>query len=357
MKKIFALCPILVFLLTGCISQDVVESHISYYEGTIKELTENTLILETPNNSEISFIANRKSAIKDLEVNDIVYIECEENSSNDIKHIVKVDVLEDSIEVNLLSKMIYIHDSIYVDSLPADKEEREGIIDGILDTSVLKNQEPTLHNQSNFGIGYEYKMINESRVDVFIDGQWIKFFKLSNDTIYYNTYAFNKSDLSSDTVNWLEKYNKLSETEKQSISFVPSELIPTTVAVASNYTRTYHDASIETDDGNLYIDIQSTEIDPQTQSFVLTVNIVNESSSDYSITEKDVQLIKMGKITDGFSTILPSEESSALNIVLAGNSNYGTLIFETSANFNEYEMLIQTNNGMFRVPNPNNDNN
>ena len=120
MKKIFALCPILVFLLTGCISQDVVESHISYYEGTIKELTENTLILETPNNSEISFIANRKSAIKDLEVNDIVYIECEENSSNDIKHIVKVDVLEDSIEVNLLSKMIYIHDSIYVESLPAD---------------------------------------------------------------------------------------------------------------------------------------------------------------------------------------------------------------------------------------------
>jgi len=351
MRKFLVLCPILIFILTGCMSKEVIESHISYYEGIIKSVSENTLVLETPDNQTISFIANRTSAIKDVEVNDIVYIECEESASLNTKNIIRIDILEDSIEVNLFSRMIYIHDNIYVESLPADREEREGIIDGIIDTTVLKNQKPTLHNQSNFGVGYEYKMIDSERVDVLIDNQWIKFIKLSDNTIYYNTYAFKKSELSSDTIKWLEKYNELSDVEKQAISFVPNELT-SNAAMAVTHARIYHDMSIEIEGGNIHIDVESFEINRETQNFIININITNETNSDYTISEKDIQLVKMEKTSDGFLTVYPNKnESSALTLIPSSSSIQGTLIFKTSINFDNYEILLQTNNGMYRLQN------
>ena len=355
MKKLFMLCPILIILLTGCISQDVIESHIAYYEGTIKELTESTLLLETVDKTEVSFIATRKSTINNLEVNDIVYIECEENTTTDTKNIVRVDVLGDSIEVNLLSRMIYIHDNIYVESLPAEKEEREGIIDGIIDTSVLKNQEPTIHNQSNFGTNFEYKLINESRVDVYIGNQWVKFLKLSDNLIYYNAYAFNKKELSSETITWLERYNKLSSTEKQNITFVPDELIPSQIPTVFSLTPNHNTSFIETEHGNLYIDIHDSEIKEETNEFIVYANIMNETDADYKITEKDIQLIKMGKESDAFIIIYPNlNDSSLLENIPTLSSTSGTIIFKTPVDFKNYEILIQTSSGMTRVPTPNN---
>lgn len=348
MRKLVMLCPILILILTGCMSQEVIESHISYYEGTIKNISENVLTLETPDNQTISFIADRQSAIKDVEINDIVYIECEENSATDIKNIVKIDILEDSIEVNFISRMIYIHDNIYVESLPAETEEREGIIDGILDTSVLKNQKPTLHNQSNFGIGYEYKMVNGERVDVLIDGQWIKFVKLSDNIIYYNTYAFDKSALSQDTLKWLEKYNELSEIEKSSISFVPHELIPSPIARATSYIIPYHDILIETENGAINIDVQNFKIE-ESNNLILNLIITNETNTDYKLTEENIQLIKMGKINDGFITVYPQADSSVFTTIPSLNSVERTLVFKTPIDFENYEILIQTNGGMYRV--------
>lgn len=44
------------------------------------------------------------------------------------------------------------------------------------------------------------------------------------ETIYFNGKTFNEDDLSPDTIEWLEKYNELSEDEQLSISYIPSDL-------------------------------------------------------------------------------------------------------------------------------------
>lgn len=44
------------------------------------------------------------------------------------------------------------------------------------------------------------------------------------ETITFHDKTFNKSDLSQETIEWLEKYNALSETEQLAISSIPSDL-------------------------------------------------------------------------------------------------------------------------------------
>jgi len=44
------------------------------------------------------------------------------------------------------------------------------------------------------------------------------------ETITFHDKTFNKADLSQETIEWLEKYNELSETEQLSISSIPSDL-------------------------------------------------------------------------------------------------------------------------------------
>lgn len=46
----------------------------------------------------------------------------------------------------------------------------------------------------------------------------------ADTTISFHDKTFNKSDLSQETIEWLEKYNKLTETEQLSISYIPSDL-------------------------------------------------------------------------------------------------------------------------------------
>jgi len=44
------------------------------------------------------------------------------------------------------------------------------------------------------------------------------------NTVYYNGRAFNKSDLSEETLEWLEWYNSMDSMGQATVSFVPSEL-------------------------------------------------------------------------------------------------------------------------------------
>lgn len=43
-------------------------------------------------------------------------------------------------------------------------------------------------------------------------------------TVSFHDKTFNKTDLSEDTLEWLEWYNELSETEQLAISYIPSDL-------------------------------------------------------------------------------------------------------------------------------------
>ncbi|MBQ2865755.1 MAG: hypothetical protein IJE90_04475 [Clostridia bacterium] len=57
---------------------------------------------------------------------------------------------------------------------------------------------------------------NPYRVEIIISDE--------NDTIQFHDKVVSKSDLSQETIEWLEKYNELSETEQLSISSIPSDL-------------------------------------------------------------------------------------------------------------------------------------
>ena len=46
----------------------------------------------------------------------------------------------------------------------------------------------------------------------------------ADETIAFHDKTFNKSDLSQETIEWLEIYNKLSEEEQLAISYVPADL-------------------------------------------------------------------------------------------------------------------------------------
>ena len=60
------------------------------------------------------------------------------------------------------------------------------------------------------------RISNPYRVEIIISDE--------NDTIQFHDKVFSKSDLSQETIEWLEKYNELSETEQLSTSYIPSDL-------------------------------------------------------------------------------------------------------------------------------------
>ena len=43
--------------------------------------------------------------------------------------------------------------------------------------------------------------------------------------IFFNDIQLNESELSEDTIKWLNQYNMLSEDDKKTISYVPNELL------------------------------------------------------------------------------------------------------------------------------------
>lgn len=46
----------------------------------------------------------------------------------------------------------------------------------------------------------------------------------NSNTVQFHGKTFNKSDLSTETLEWLEKYNALSEDEQLAISYIPADL-------------------------------------------------------------------------------------------------------------------------------------
>lgn len=52
------------------------------------------------------------------------------------------------------------------------------------------------------------------------DGGTVK----KTDMVEYRGQTFNKADLSQETIEWLEWYNELSESEQLAISYIPHEI-------------------------------------------------------------------------------------------------------------------------------------
>ena len=69
---------------------------------------------------------------------------------------------------------IMINNQLYHTSgIAAENEQFE--IDGVITSTVDASKIPNKNGQSNFGVGYEYAIINDDVIYVNREGKWIKF--------------------------------------------------------------------------------------------------------------------------------------------------------------------------------------
>ena len=115
---------------------------------------------------------------------------------------------------------IMINDILYR-STDLESKNDDPIIDGRTDSLVEHDALPYLNYQSNIADNLEYHIVDKGIVDVKIDGKWIIFIA---DILYYEDKTYFPSNLSDDTIIWLDWYNSLKDDEKLAVSYVPSEL-------------------------------------------------------------------------------------------------------------------------------------
>lgn len=123
--------------------------------------------------------------------------------------------------------MVKIDGEYYYSTGKKSDALRCGVMDGEITSSVESTEKPTEDNQSNFGC-YGYQLgAEEGTIEVNIDDEWVIFEKRGGDgsTVKYNGRWYDKSDLSQETLEWLEWYNDLSQEAQQAVSFVPQEFI------------------------------------------------------------------------------------------------------------------------------------
>ena len=115
---------------------------------------------------------------------------------------------------------IMINDILYR-STDLESKNDDPIIDGRTDSLVEPDSLPYLNYQSNIADNLEYHIVDKGIVDVKVDGKWIIFIA---DILYYEDKTYFPSNLSDDTIIWLDWYNSLKDDEKLAVSYVPSEL-------------------------------------------------------------------------------------------------------------------------------------
>ena len=64
----------------------------------------------------------------------------------------------------------------------------------------------------------------EGGVAILFQNEWWLCTADETDTVSFHDKTFNKADLSAETLEWLEKYNAMSEDEQLAISYIPADL-------------------------------------------------------------------------------------------------------------------------------------
>ena len=136
-----------------------------------------------------------------------------------------------------LIPMVMVNGEIYMDTgHESTVEARCGVMDGEITSTVDGTEQPTKDNESNFGTGYGYQYgTQEGLIEIYMNEKWwifateevrqeIQVPTDETETITFQDKVFNKSDLSEETIEWLENYNSLSEEEQLAISSIPADL-------------------------------------------------------------------------------------------------------------------------------------
>lgn len=138
-----------------------------------------------------------------------------------------------------LIPMVMVNGELYLDTgHKSSKIERTDHFDEEITSEVDGSKQPTEDDQSNFGTGFGYQYgSQEGLIEIYMNDKWWVFATekalassqmmietSDSDTITFHDKTFNKSDLSQENIEWLEKYNSLSEDEQLAISSIPAEL-------------------------------------------------------------------------------------------------------------------------------------
>lgn len=129
-----------------------------------------------------------------------------------------------------LAPMVYVNNKLYqyTDSQPnlTDKEN-QFIYLGEIESKVSSSQEPKENFQANDDIigakVYQY----ENDIVVLIDSKYFLYnnwVNVENETVEFEGQLFNKSDLSEETLKWLEWHNSLPPEKQLAVSSFPAEL-------------------------------------------------------------------------------------------------------------------------------------
>ena len=122
--------------------------------------------------------------------------------------------------------MVMFNDILYTaTSYSGDKKDLSvvGKIESSIDYGV-----PTENNQANDPlVGCEIYTASSAPDYIFVlnDGVYSPYKVNEVETVQYLDKTLNKSDLSAETLRWLEWFNGLSETGQLSVSFVPQEIL------------------------------------------------------------------------------------------------------------------------------------
>ena len=111
--------------------------------------------------------------------------------------------------------------------MPAEVDESAiiGYVESYTDTIPKKDGES---NISKDIIGAPYAKV-EGGIAILYENEWYlckaeTSKEEPDETIVFHDKIFNKSDLSQETIEWLEKYNSLSDEEQLAISSIPADL-------------------------------------------------------------------------------------------------------------------------------------
>lgn len=132
---------------------------------------------------------------------------------------------------------------------------------GKIKSFVSEDLFPNENEQSNFGVGYEYQVKDTDFAYIKINDTWHIFCSSEDpeETITFQDRTFLKKELSSQTLEWLEKYNKLTEEEQLATDSIPAELIDEVIFEVK-------DADMEEDAGEMQEESESIEDAPVTET-------------------------------------------------------------------------------------------
>ena len=125
--------------------------------------------------------------------------------------------------------MVMVGGRLYYDTgRESTLETRCGLPDGTIDSTVEGSEIPTQDNQSNFGAGFDYQYeADDDTLEIFIDGKWMVFEHREGTgrQVRFGDKMVDEGALSEETLEWLEWFNSLPETEQLAISSIPQDLL------------------------------------------------------------------------------------------------------------------------------------